>query len=206
MPRTESQTLIRRAGVGDVAGIAALVNENAERGRMLHRSPGDLFERCRDFRVAVDEDGLAGCCGLRIIWADLAEVYALAVRSDRRGAGLGGKLVEAVVEDARELGVRRVMALTYEDGFFGRRGFRVVDRLNLPMKVWSECVLCPKNRACDEIAVVRELDVEPVAVPAPGPSPALSLPQLAGAGDENALQSYASARRLIRPQPPADDD
>jgi amino-acid N-acetyltransferase len=161
--------MIRRALIRDIVGIAQLVNQFAERGLMLHRSMEHLYEHARDFHVALDdEENVVGVCGLNIVWADLAEVYSLAVDRSQQGKGLGSRLVEAAIDDAQELGIRQLMSLTYEQRFFERLGFIVVDRMTLPLKVWSECMYCPKKQACDEIAMVRVLDVPKVEAPKPG--------------------------------------
>ena len=159
--------MIRRADVRDVGAIGQLVNACAERGLMLHRSMSFLYEHVRDFFVAADDDGaVSGVCGLSVIWANLAEVYSLAVAPGRRRQGLGARFVAECLEEARRLRIRRVMALTYEQGFFSRCGFTVVDRQRLPLKVWSQCLQCPKNQACDEIAMMYELaDVPDMDVP-----------------------------------------
>lgn len=161
---------IRPAKVTDVSGIAEIINGYAEYGIMLHRSLTSLYENVRDYFVAVEDDGrVVGVCGLAVVWADLAEVYALAVASDQRGKRIGPKLVEHCVEEAARLGVRRLMTLTYEQRFFEQLKFEVVDRQKLPLKVWSECLRCPKNQACDEIAMIRVLDDVP-QVDAPRPT------------------------------------
>lgn len=137
---------------------------------MLPRSWAALYERVRTFTVAVDEaDAVVGVCGLSVIWANLAEVASLAVRQEYRGRGLGRQLVEAVLAEARALGVRRVMTLTYERAFFEKLGFAVIDRQQLPFKVWADCVHCPKHEACDEIAMVRVFDDLPEAHGPPPP-------------------------------------
>ncbi len=153
---------------------------------MLPKSLSQLYENVREFRVVEMAGGgqheaggvgnhrgqVVGCCGLSIIWADLAEVVSLAVSSQCRGQGLGRKLVEAVLEDAVVLGLRRVMTLTYEQRFFERLGFVVLDRSELPLKVWQDCVRCPKRDRCDEIAMVRMMPgVEPADAPAAGGTP-----------------------------------
>lgn len=157
--------MIRRARLSDVPALGKIINDAAEYGLMLHRSWADLYENVRDFYVADVDGSIQGVCGLKIVWANLAEVYALAVSPASRGRGLGSKLVEASVADAQTLGIQRVMSLTYERSFFERLGFEVVDRQMLPLKVWSECIRCPKNHACDEIAMVRTLDVPVVEAP-----------------------------------------
>lgn len=159
--------MIRRATVADVPVMSKIINDCAEYGLMLPRSLASLYENVREFHVATSADEtVIGVCGLSIVWADLAEVCALAVDPAHRGRGIGKRLVEACLAEAEQLRIRRVMTLTYEQAFFERLGFRVVDRQHLPLKVWSECVRCPKNQHCDEIAMIRVLEHVP-AVEAP---------------------------------------
>ena len=131
---------------------------------MLHRSLESVYDALREFCVADDGGQVVGCAAVDIFWADLAEVKSLAVRHDVRGRGVGSALLEAAVADARRIGVRRLFALTYEQEFFARHGFGVIQRDTLPEKVWRECITCPKADACDEIAVILQLDD-----PAPDP-------------------------------------
>ncbi len=171
---TTTTATIRPALTADVPAFGQIINDCAEYGLMLHRSLAYLYEHVRDFLVKVDEDGqVVGVCGLKIVWANLAEVYALAVAPSHRGRGIGRALVEACVEEARRLGIRKLMTLTYERAFFEKLGFEVVDRQKLPLKVWSECLRCSKNTACDEIAMIRVLeDVPDLVSPSPQPPPA----------------------------------
>ena len=169
--------MIRPAGIRDVPAFGKIINDCAEYGLMLHRSLADLYENVRDFVVAVEDEQVVGVCGLKIVWANLAEVYALAVAPSFRGRGIGKQLVLHVIDQAEELGVRRLMTLTYEREFFLRCGFHVVDRQSLPLKVWSECARCPKNQACDEIAMIRVLEVPEISPPTPeAPAPAYEVP------------------------------
>lgn len=149
---------IRPATVRDVPGIARLINTFAERGLMLFRSHAELYETLRDFMVCHDaEGGVVGVTALEIIWADLAEVKSLAVDPSWHGHGIGRRLVEAAIDEARRLDIQRVFALTYQQAFFEKLGFHVVDKSALPLKVWSDCIKCPKRCGCDEIAMVRTL-------------------------------------------------
>lgn len=143
--------------------MGRIINDAAEFGLMLPKSLAVLYENLREFHVVEDEDSheIVGVGGLSIIWANLAEVVSLAVAPSQRGKGLGRQLVEACLDEARQLGVRKVMSLTYERQFFERLGFAVVDRQELPLKVWADCVRCPKNEACDEIAMIRVLEDVP---------------------------------------------
>jgi amino-acid N-acetyltransferase len=172
--------MIRSATIHDVPRIAEIINFHAGLGKMLFKSYAQLFEDLRDFAVYErepaemdsSEDRIVGCVALTIIWADLAEVRSLAVDDLHRGHGIGSQLVAWAVEEARRMQIRRLMSLTYEQRFFEKIGFEVVAKESLPLKVWSDCVRCPKQEACDEIAMVRTLaDVPipdlPLAVPTP---------------------------------------
>jgi amino-acid N-acetyltransferase len=157
-----------------------VINSHAELGRMLFKSLAQLYEDLRDFAVYEEQGKVVACGALTIIWADLAEVRSLAVDDAFRGRGIGRKLVEWSVEEARRLSIRRLMSLTYEQAFFEKLGFTVVPKESLPLKVWSDCVRCPKREGCDEIAMVRVLeDVPVVEVPAATPTPrGVSIPVL----------------------------
>ncbi len=156
--------MIRHAVTRDVPAMGKIINDCAEYGQMLHRSQSYLYEHVREFHVAEHRDQVVGVCGLGIVWANLAEVYALAVIPPARGRGWGKHLVHACIDEARKLGIRKLMTLTYEDRFFSACGFETLDREKLPLKVWSDCVRCSKNQACDEIAMIRVLeDVADVA-------------------------------------------
>ena len=173
--------MIRAATVCDVPRVAEIINNHAELGRMLFKSYAQLYEDLRDFAVYQTDDGqVVGCCALSIIWADLAEVRSLAVDDKFRGRGIGRQLTEWCVEEARRLQIRRIMSLTYEQGFFEKLGFEVVSKDTLPLKVWSDCVRCPKREGCDEIAMVRTLhDVPIITAPQTAPTPrGVSIPVL----------------------------
>ena|ERR1051325_2980496 len=172
--------MIRSATVYDVPRIQEIINSHAELGRMLFKSLAQLYEDLRDFAVYEEDGEVLGCVGLTIIWADLAEVRSLAVDSAHQGRGIGRQLVEWTIEEARRLHIRRLMSLTYEQRFFEKLGFEVVSKDTLPLKVWTDCVRCPKREGCDEIAMVRTLhDVPIVEVPAATPTPkGVSIPVL----------------------------
>ena len=164
--------MIRPATVHDVPRIAEIINSHAELGKMLFKSYTQLYEDLRDFAVFERDGKVLGCTALAIIWADLAEVRSLAVDDDYRGQGIGRKLTEWCIDDARRLQIRRIMSLTYEQAFFEKLGFDVVEKDTLPLKVWSDCVRCPKRDGCDEIAMVRTLwDVPVIPGPVAAPTP-----------------------------------
>jgi amino-acid N-acetyltransferase len=149
--------LIRNAKVQDVPAIHSLISYYAEMDRMLFRSLADLYENVQIFQVAEVDGTIVGCCSLKVIWANLAEVQSLAVDKNYSGRGIGRALVSSCLERARQLGIDRVFTLTMEPGFFEKVGFKRVDKNMLPMKVWTDCARCPKQDQCDEVALVNDL-------------------------------------------------
>ena len=176
----DSPPMIRPATIHDVPRIEEIINSHAGLGKMLFKSYAQLYEDLRDFGVYEENGEVIGCCAVTIIWADLAEVRSLAVDEIQIGRGLGRQLVQWAIDEARRLGIRRLMALTYEQTFFEKMGFSVVLKEALPLKVWSDCVRCPKRDECDEIAMVLTLHDVPVSdQPAAAPTPrGVSIPVL----------------------------
>jgi amino-acid N-acetyltransferase len=172
--------MLRPATIHDVPRIQEIINSHAELGKMLFKSLAQLYEDLRDFAVYEEDGRVLGCVALTIIWADLAEVRSLAVDETSIGRGIGRRLVEWTIGEARRLQIRKLMSLTYEERFFQKLGFEVVEKDTLPLKVWSDCVRCPKRDGCDEIAMVHVLtDVPIISAPAAAPTPrGVSIPVL----------------------------
>ncbi len=148
---------VQPASVADAHAIHELVNGFARRGEMLPRTMAEIYEGLRDFSVVREGGQVVACGALHIVWEDLAEIRSLAVREDRQAQGLGALLVRGQLQEARDLGLRTVFALTYRPAFFERLGFRQADVMALPRKVWNECYRCPKFPTCNEIAVIVDL-------------------------------------------------
>jgi amino-acid N-acetyltransferase len=148
---------IRKAKLSDIEAIHGLISYYAEKNLMLPRPRAVLYEAVREFTVAEENGRLVGAGSLHIIWEDLGEIRALAVDPLYTGLGIGRTLVGAFLEEARELELPRVFALTYQEGFFVKCGFQIIPKEKLPQKVWRECINCPKFPKCEEVAVVNNL-------------------------------------------------
>jgi len=144
---------IRDATIEDVERIHELINGYAELDKMLFASMSTIFENLQIFKVAELDGETVGCCALKVLWKDLAEIKSLAVDEAQFGKGIGRALVLGCVEKAKELGLKKIFTLTLEPDFFTKVGFVLVQKDTLPMKVWSDCTECPKQDHCDEIAL-----------------------------------------------------
>jgi len=156
--------MVRKARVGDVPAIGALIDHYARQGLLLPKPLGFIYGSLRTFMVWEEGGRVLGCGRLDIVWEDLAEIGSLAVDEALRGRGAGSAIVSALAEEARDLGIRRLFALTYQVRFFEKAGFRMLAKEELPQKVWKDCLSCPKYDRCDEIAVLRVLDDVPAIV------------------------------------------
>ena len=134
---------------------------------MLPRTAFELAESIRDFVVAYDGQDLVGCGALHIYTPDSAEIRSLAVDAGAQKSGVGRRIVEALEREAGEFGLAKLFAFTYVPDFFAKLGFGQVDRDELPLKAWKDCLKCPKFKACDENAVLKNLNVRMIAGDAP---------------------------------------
>ena len=148
---------IKKAKIEDIPQAQKLIRKSAEKGLMLARSLSEIYENIRDYFVVHENGEVIGCGALHICWSDLAEVKSIAVADDRQKQGIGKALVEACIEEAGSLGISSVFCLTMAEDFFSKFGFKKVDLLELPRKVWGECQTCPKYPDCDEVAMVLNL-------------------------------------------------
>lgn len=149
--------MVRKAVIPDARDIHRLLLGYARDGLLLSRSLAEIYESIRDFYVFEVDDRVVGTAALNICWENLAELRSLAVHPEFNGRGAGRELVLACLEEARQLGIHRVFALTYKQAFFEKLGFRLIEKTELPHKIWGDCMKCAKFPDCDEIALSIDL-------------------------------------------------
>lgn len=155
----EQEYAVRKATVGDVKAIHALLMQAALKAQLLPRALAYLYGHVRNFMVLETDGRIVACTALAPVWEDLAEVCSLVVDESCRGRGFGRVMVEACIADAPSIGIRKVFALTYQEAFFHHMGFRTVEKDVLPQKIWADCVHCPKYPDCDEFAVLYDKEI-----------------------------------------------
>ncbi len=155
---------MRKATVGDARTIHRLLETFSAKGLLLPRPLWDIYSHIREFVVCEDEEvGLVGVCALHVIWEDLAELRSFCVVETHQRRGIGKRLAEASLREGASLGVARVFVLTYLPSFFEGIGFRLIDKSELPQKVWADCIHCVKFPECDEISLILNLNELPVS-------------------------------------------
>ena len=149
---------IRCADQNDVHTIVRVISHYASQGLMLPRSYESVIETLSHYLVADLDGQIIGCGGLEPYPNSVAEIYGLATAPHDCPHGTGSAILQALIHRARTDNLSRVFALTLAPGFFQKMGFRTVEQKDLPMKVWRDCVACPKFGNCDEIAMVLDLN------------------------------------------------
>ncbi len=149
--------MIRKAKIKDVKYIHSLLAEYGTKGELLQRPLSKLYDHIRDFSVNIDSESerLLGCCALQICWEDLAEIRSLAVHSDHWGKGIGSKLVHEANREAKMFNIKKIFTLTYKPDYFKKFGFNIIDKSELPLKIWGDCIMCVKFPDCDETAMMK---------------------------------------------------
>lgn len=148
--------MVRKATLRDAKAILKLIEYYSKKNIMLPRRFNEVCEAIRDFWV-YDDGKIEGCAALHIYANDLAEIRSLAVENARRDKGIGSDLLAACLSEAKELGIKKVFALTVTADFFRKHGFKSAEKSKLPQKIWSDCVVCVKFAKCDEVAYIKRL-------------------------------------------------
>ncbi|MFH1721594.1 MAG: N-acetyltransferase [Candidatus Altiarchaeota archaeon] len=150
------QVKIRKAKLEEAKIIKSLL-DGYESENVVPRALSYLYENIRDYFVAEEEGEVVGCAALHVSWGDLAEVKSLAVANGKTKKGIGTFLVETCLKEAKEMGFPKVFTLTAVPEFFEGLGFKRIDKNELPIKIWGECMDCIKYPDCCEEALMKKI-------------------------------------------------
>ncbi len=151
--------MIRKAMLKDIPSIHSLLIHFDNKGDMLARPLSELYDHLRDFWICEDEKNneLIGCCALQFCWENLAEIRSLAVKEGYQGSGAGTLLVDRCIQEALVFNIFQLFVLTYRSTFFKKFEFEIIEKSELPKKIWSDCMFCIKFPDCDETAMIKQL-------------------------------------------------
>lgn len=149
--------IIRKAELRDVPVLLNMINKYADLRLLLPRTFADLCENIGEFTVAEEDGKVLACGALKPYDKDIAEIRSLCVEQGRKSSGLGRALTERLLSQARRRKLKTVFALTVAPEFFQKCGFHEAPRENFPMKIWRDCLHCPKLFSCDEKTMAFEL-------------------------------------------------
>ena len=155
-PAIAMRVELRRARTSDARAVADLIAPWAAAGVMLPKTPRQLRDAADDTIVAERGGEVVGSVGLRRIDDVTAEVVGLVVSDAAQGTGTGGRLLDAVLDEAAARGHTRIFALTLQPGFFARAGFREGRVTEVPEKIRLDCARCPRRVGCRERMMILE--------------------------------------------------
>ncbi len=148
---------LREAKIRHAQGIHALLSTYSEQEVLLARTLSEILALIPQFFVVEHKDAVVGCVAIEVFSEELGELRSLAVHPKHKGQDIGKRLLHHAEDYARELGLSKLMALTYIEAFFHQFGYQTVEMSSLPEKVWRVCVKCPNFHNCDEIPVLKHL-------------------------------------------------
>ncbi|MGI8667755.1 MAG: amino-acid N-acetyltransferase [Jatrophihabitans sp.] len=154
MAELRGDALVRRARTSDVLAIKALVDAYTGQRLLLTKDTVTLYEDVQEFRVAERDGHVVGCGAMHVLWQDLGEIRTLAVAPEYRGRKIGDQLLAELIGGARELGLQRLFALTFQIGFFSRHGFVEIEGTPVEPDTYSQM------RRSYDAGVAEFLDLE----------------------------------------------
>ena len=160
----------RRARMSDAASIHGLIVHYSDQGLLLARTEEEIRRNIGHFLVQANSRRVVGCLSLEKYSAELAEIRSVAVEPEARGSGIGAKLIAFALEEARQIGIARVFAVTHAPQFFERQGFVASSRKSLTEKIERDCCTCSKRRSCKLVAVIATVLPERIMLPILGES------------------------------------
>jgi len=147
---------IRPARTSDIKAIRKIIDTYSLQRRLLSKETVMLYEDVQEFFVAEKDGAIIGCGALHVLWEDLGEVRTVAVNEEFRGQKIGHQLLNAIIERAQSLGLKRLFCLTFETGFFGKHGFTEIQGAPVEPDVYQQLL-----RSYDE-GIAEFLDLESV--------------------------------------------
>ncbi len=153
-----SEILYKKPTLRDIPAMQQLVAPEIESGVILPRSNDEIATNIRSYFLAMDADKLVGFVALHIHSPHLAELRSMIIDQNYRGRNIGTALVEKACEEGRYLGLKEVLALTYQQRFFERLGFIEIPKESIPEhKIWADCIKCKHFPVCNEVSLIKTL-------------------------------------------------
>ena len=147
-----------KATLVDIPNMQKLVAPEVESGVILVRTEDEIATNIRSYMLAKKNEELLGFNALHIHTSELAEIRSLVVKEGNRGERIGENLVQRALKEAKQLGLKRVLSLTYKQSFFERLDFIEISKESLPEhKIWADCIKCKHFPVCNEVSLIKIL-------------------------------------------------
>ena len=149
---------LTKANLSDIESMQKLVIPEVEAGVILARSSDEIATNIRSYILAREDEEIVGFCALHIHTPTLAEIRSLIVKESKRGMGIGQSLIDKAMQEAKILGLKKVLTLTYKQSFFEKLGFIEIPKESIPEhKIWADCIKCKHFPICNEVSLIKTL-------------------------------------------------
>jgi len=150
--------IFRKAKLSDISLMQSLVSSEVEAGIILERNSDEMATNIRSYLLACNEEKLVGFCALHLHTSTLGEIRSLVVNEDFRSRGIGQSLITQLLDEAKSLGLKEVLSLTYKQSFFENLGFIEIQKESLPEhKIWADCIKCKHFPICNEVSLIKKI-------------------------------------------------
>ncbi len=147
-----------KAKLSDIPAMQELVQPEVDSGVILVRSEDEIATNIRSYMLAFSAGELVGFIAMHIHTSYLGEIRSLIVKEGARGQKIGENLVLKALDEAKSLGLQRVLSLTYRQAFFERLDFVEIPKESLPEhKIWADCIKCKHFPICNEVSLIKNL-------------------------------------------------
>jgi amino-acid N-acetyltransferase len=149
---------IRKPTLKDIQNIQNLLLPFIINGIILKRDNDEIATNIRSYVIALKDNQIIGVGALHIYSMNLAEIRSLAVDENHQKQGIGKKIINSLENEAKQLGIKQLLTLTYQKEFFEKLGFKEIPKEKVPdHKVWSDCIKCPHFPNCNEISLIKTI-------------------------------------------------
>ncbi len=147
-----------KAKLSDIPKMQELVQPEVDSGVILARNEDEIATNIRSYILALLDGKLVGFTALHLHTSYLGEIRSLIVKEGLRGRKIGENLVLKALDEAKFLGLQRVLSLTYRQAFFERLGFVEIPKESIPEhKIWADCIKCKHFPVCNEVSLIKNL-------------------------------------------------
>jgi amino-acid N-acetyltransferase len=148
------------ANLSDVEKMQNMIKADIEDGIIIARKDDEVANQIRSYTLAIDDElnKIVGYCSLQIHTTKLAEVRSLIVDKGYRRLGIASRLIEEKLSEAKNLGIKKVLVLTYQQELFEKLGFVEIPKEEIPeQKIWADCIRCKSFPICKEVSLIKSI-------------------------------------------------
>lgn len=147
-----------KAILSDISAMQDLIKDDVEKGIIIKRNDDEVANQIRSYTLAKDGERIVGFCSLQIHTSEFGEIRSLIVDKEYRRKNIATSLIEEKIKEAKGLGLKRILVLTYQQELFEKIGFIELPKEQIPeQKIWADCIKCKSFPVCKEVSLIKSI-------------------------------------------------